>query len=286
MAPPALLALMQEREPLIGPFAERVLLHNLTASAALLAAVLALRWVVRRWMRDTSWPSDEVRLRAHLRVGQISVLALVLGLFVIWAPELRTLALSAVAVAAALVLATKELLMCATGALLRATTGAYDVGDRIELDGTRGDVIRYGLLTTTVLEIGPTHQRTGRAVVLPNSLLLSKPVVNETFTATYVLHSFAVPVARSSDWQAAEQRLQGVAQRVCAEWVTPARRQFEELSREHGLTPPSVEPKVSLQLADEETLRLLVRVPTPHRQKGRVEQEILREFLAGVRAAG
>ena len=125
---------------------------------------------------------------------------------------------------------------------LNATTGAYDVGDRIELDGTRGDVIRYGLLTTTILEIGPTHQRTGRSIVLPNSLLLSKPVVNETFTATYVLHSFAVPMARSADWQATERRLQAVAQRVCAEWIEPARRQLEELSREHGLTPPSVEP--------------------------------------------
>lgn len=280
MPAPAHLALLRDGESLVGAFDERVLLPDLTASAALLAAVLVLRWVARRWMRDAAWPSDEVRLRAHLRVSQLSVLALVLGLFVIWAPELRTLALSAVAVAAALVLATKELLMCATGAILRATTGAYDVGDRIELDGTRGDVIRYGLLTTTVLEIGPTHQRTGRAVVLPNSLLLSKPVVNETFTANYVLHSFAVPMARSADWQAAEQRLQAIAARVCAEWVAPARRQLEELSREHGLTPPSVEPKVSLQLADEDTLRLLVRVPTPHRQKGRVEQEILREFLS------
>jgi hypothetical protein len=89
-------------------------------------------------------------------------------------------------------------------------------------------------------------------------------------------------VARSSDWQGADRRLQAVARRVCGEWIAPARRQREELSREHGLTPPSVEPKVSLQVADEDTLRLLVRVPTPHRQKGRVEQESLREFLAAV----
>lgn len=243
--------------------------------------MLLLRYVARRWMRETTWPSDELRLRAYLRVGQASVLVLLLGLFVIWAPELRTLALSAVAIAAALVLATKELLMCASGALLRATTGAYDVGDRIEVDGLRGDVIRYGLLTTTILEIGPTHQRTGRAVVLPNSLLLSKAVVNETFTDTYVLHTFGVPVAREQGWQQAADRLQQLAQRVCAEWVEPARSQMEALSREHGLTPPNVEPKVSLQLEDTETLRLLVRIPTPHRQKGRVEQEILRAFLGG-----
>jgi len=280
MLPHAPVAALLALEELVGPFDDRLLLRNLTASAALLAAVLLLRTLARRWLRENQLPSDELRMRAHMRVGQVSILALILGLFVIWAPELRTLALSAVAVAAALVLATKELLMCASGALLRTTTGAFDVGDRIEIDGLRGDVIRYGLLTTTILEIGPAQQRTGRAVVLPNSLLLSKPVVNETFTATFVLHTFAVPIAREADWQAAERSLQQAAQRICAEWLEPARRQMEALSREHGLAAPSVEPKVSIQVPDEKTLRLLVRVPTPHRQKGRVEQEILRAFLA------
>jgi len=279
MIAPALLASVEVGQELGAPYEERLLLRSLTASAALLATVLLLRFVARRWLRDSTLPSEEVRMRAHLRVGQLSVLALLLGLFVIWAPELRTLALSAVAIAAAIVLATKELIMCVSGALLRTTTGAYDVGDRIELDGLRGDVIRYGLLTTTVLEIGPTQQRTGRAIFLPNSLLLSRPVINETFTETYVLHTFSVPVARGGDWPGEERRLQQAAQRVCAPWIEPARGQLEQLSREHGLTPPSVEPKVSLQLEDEDTLRLVVRIPTPHRQKARAEQEILRAFL-------
>ena len=51
-------------------------------------------------------------------------------------------------------------------------------------------------LTTTILEIGPeklTHQHTGRAIVVPNSVFLDKHVVNESYTADFVLHVFRLP---------------------------------------------------------------------------------------------
>lgn len=255
-------------------------LKELIASAGLLASVLLLRFVGRRSLERSDWKDDAARARTLQNLNRVALLALVLGLVVIWAPELRTFALSAVALAAALVLATKELIMCLSGAVLRATTGAYDLGDRIELDGLRGDVVRIGLLSTTVLEVGPAHQRTGRAVVVPNSLLLSKPVVNETYTDEFVLHTFVVPMSRDADWRAAERRLLELAVELCAPWRDQARARLERLARDHGLPAPNAEPKVSLQLPDEDSLLLLVRIPVPARQKARVEQEILRRFLA------
>lgn len=258
---------------------ETLPLGSLIASAGLLGSVLLLRFAARRALARSDWKDDAARARALQNVNRVSALALVLGLVVIWAPELRTFAISAVALAAALVLATKELIMCLSGAVLRASTGAYDLGDRIELDGLRGDVVRIGLLSTTVLEVGPSHQRTGRAVVLPNSLLLSKPVVNESYTDEYVLHTFEVPIARSGDWRGAERRLLELALELCTPWQEQVRARLERLARDHGLPAPNSEPKVSLQLPDEDSLVLLVRIPVPARQKARVEQEILRRFL-------
>jgi len=260
--------------------------RNLAASLALLVAVLVLRAVAQRWVRSTPWPSDELRLRWHARIGQGVFLFSLLGLLVIWAPELRAFAFSAAAVAAALVLATKELIMCASGSLLRAAGDVYQIGDRIEIDGLRGDVIRLGILTTTLLEVGPAQQRTGRAIALPNSLLLSKPLVNETFTEEYVLHSFPVPLRAGQDWRAAERLLLAAAAEVCAEHIEAARASMERESSAYGLSPPSVEPRVALQMPAADELRLLVRIPAPARHKGRLEQEILARYLDAMAPAG
>ena len=69
----------------------------------------------------------------------------------------------------AIVLATKEIIMCLSGAIYRASSGTFKVGDRVEIGAFRGDVIDQTLLATTILEIGPgqaIHQHSGRTVTL------------------------------------------------------------------------------------------------------------------------
>jgi len=47
---------------------------------------------------------------------------------------------------------------------------------------------RRHLQSTTILEIDPGHQPTGRTVVLPNSVFLSAKVFNETLHDDLVVH--------------------------------------------------------------------------------------------------
>ncbi|MBL7009454.1 MAG: mechanosensitive ion channel family protein, partial [Planctomycetes bacterium] len=156
---------------------------------------------------------------------------------------------------------------------------SYSVGDRIEIDGMRGDVIRYGLLTTTLLEIGPAHQKTGRTVVFPNSMLLSNRLVNETSTHAYVLHTFVVPVGLDQNWQQAERDLLEIARGHAGHHREAALRHMGDSARRHGLEAPNVEAVVSLQIPEAGKLNLLVRIPAPALEKGRLERLILREFL-------
>jgi len=96
-----------------------------------------------------------------------------------------------VAVAAALVLATKELILCWSGAALRVGGKVYSVGDRIQIAGHRGVVLDHDIFATKLLEIGPgqaAHLYTGRVTVFPNSLLLSNPLVKENPGQEYGLY--------------------------------------------------------------------------------------------------
>ena len=255
--------------------------RNLIATGVLLLASLGLRTLLKRAVERASFASEDMRLRWLVMSRNVSLGVLLLGGTIIWAAEIQSIAISIVAIAAAIVLATKELILCMSGAVLRAGSGAYSLGDRVELAGTRGDVIDISLLSTTLLEVGPGHQRTGRAVTVPNSALLSGAVVNESFMERYVLHVVKVPIdLRQDDWEAADKALLEAGREVCAEYLEPARAFMDALSKKHGLPNLTVAPRVHLALASPNEVHLLLRVPSPVRERGRIEQAILRRYLS------
>jgi len=193
------------------------------------------------------------------------------------------LMVSFIALAVALVIATKELILCLSGAIVRAASKSYAIGDRIEIAGKRGDVVDQDLFTTTLLEIGPgnaSHQYTGRAIVLPNSLLLTNPVINETYTHDYAMHVFFIPLSVSEDWQLAEKILLEAAHVECDPFLEEARIHMKHLEKRQLMDSPTVEPRVTLQIPEAGRVNLLLRIPVPSRRKGRLEQAILRRFLA------
>ncbi len=260
-------------------FTERVILRNTLITVILFVAVVLIRSLAIRSVRRVDWASEQVQLRWTDQIRWASMLFLTFGIVFVWASEIRTLALSVVAIAVALVIATKEFILCISGAALRATSACYSIGDRIEIGGIRGDVVVIGLFTTTILEIGPVHRRTGRAIVFPNSMLMDKPVTNETFTDDFVLHMISVPVGTQMDWKIAERCLVNAANEICAPFLDEARKYMNETAKRHGLPGFSVEPGVSIQVPEAGKLNLLLRVPSRAQEKGLTEQRILRRFL-------
>jgi len=258
-------------------------------SVVLLTVVLALRVVLVRTVLTRQTLPVETRRRWAVNIRNVLALVFVIGLIFIWARQLGTFAVSLVAIAVALVLATKELILCISGTVLRVGVNAYSMGDRIEIGGIRGNVVDQSLLATTVLETGPNHissQYTGRAVVFPNSLLLSSPLINETYMKEYIVHVLTVPLTTDDDWQAAEKILLDIAKVECGPFMDVARLHMKELEGRNWLDAPSVEPRVSVHVPEPGRINLLLRVPTPAHRTSRVEQAILRRFLQTFKLAG
>ncbi|WP_447975497.1 mechanosensitive ion channel family protein [Nitrospira sp. Kam-Ns4a] len=269
-------------------FSERTLIVDGLNSALLLAVILAVRALILRAVHASPGLTVEARRRWVVTIRNITALVFVLGLIFIWGHELSALAVSLVAIAVALVLATKELLLCLSGTVLRLGANAYEIGDRIEIGGIRGNVIDQTALATTVMEIGPGHQSqqyTGRAVIFPNSLLLSQAVINETFTKPYVVQILTVPLTTRDDWQAAEKALLEAARAECTPFMEEARLHMKRLEGRNWLDTPSVDPRVQLHLPEPGRINLLLRFPSPTQGTSRLEQAILRRFLTAYQPA-
>lgn len=257
----------------------RAFAGQIVATASVVIVVLILRSVLARAVRRAGVGAD-VRRRWLVQIRTGTVMLLLFSLVVIWAEELRTVALSLVAVAVAVTIATKELLLCLSGALLRTGGRAFYMGDRIRIAECRGDVVDVGALSTKLLEVDEaTNRRTGRAITIPNSLFLDTPIVNETFAAGYVLTLLKVPVEKKMDWRLAEQALIEAARVECESFLEEAREYMDRASEQEGLDAPIVDPTVSVVMDAPEAVSLMLRYPTTVRQSNRVGQAILRRFL-------
>lgn len=176
-------------------FPESLSTSDALASAALLLVLLAARLIAGRTLRNRENLTDQATRRWTANVRNFLILIAVAGLFLIWAPQLRAFALSLTAVAIAIVVATKELILCLSGAALRTFTRAFSVGDVVEIGTTKGEVLDLNLLAARLSEFDPREgsiSPTGRTIILPYSLLFSSPVKVLSHSENSVPHRFAM----------------------------------------------------------------------------------------------
>lgn len=197
----------------------------------------------------------------------------------IWATKIAGVALSLAAVAGAMLLVSKEFLANALGSAMLAISRPYRVGDFIDMGEARGRVLDTDLMVTKIAETLEGHQLTGRIAVLPNSLLLTRPVKNLTATGAYVVNLLNVAVGSSEDLLSLEKALLRAGGEVCAPWLAEADQHLQHMESIELVDLPSAEPRVLVQLhkADEYTLSL--RYACRPNDRVKVEQEILRRYL-------
>ena len=251
---------------------------RLAATIVVLLAALVARSLLRRVTSRLSWASETQGRRVYVQLRALIVGLGAAAILVIWAAELRSVAISLIAVAVALVVATKELISSAAASMLRASSGTFQIGDRIRIGDLRGDVVDHSLMQTTLLEIGPAHVRTGRTLTVPNSMLLNEPVANETRGNAYVLHSFVVPVTSAQRSEAEEVLLQA-ARTVAEPYIQDAEAVMQERARRYSIPMPVVGPMILPKVASPEQIDLIVRIPARARDVWRAEDEITRAWL-------
>ena len=256
--------------------------RNLIFTVMLITVLVGLRLILSRLLLRHLETAEE-RQRWISGSRNTMVLLLILGLAAIWANAIQSFVLSVVALAAAFVIATKELLLCLSGSFLRTTSGAYTLGDRVHWGGVRGDVIDISLLSTTLLEVGPDsafHMPTGRKIVFPNAKILDTPLFNETQAGKYVVHTMRIPLTSADDLEKAQLVALEAIHEVCQDFLEPARAWMESLEHTHNFVhTPSATPRVYLHIPEPSRVDLLLRFPSPVRRQGRLEQAILRRFL-------
>ena len=167
----------------------------------------------------------------------------------------------------------------------------YRVGDRIQIEEAKGDVIDVGYLDTTLWEFGgpylSTQHPSGRIIKFPNSLVLSKIVYNYSWPLfPYIWNEIKFNVAYDSDLEFIARTMQQVVEEDLGEQMIDRVQIYRELLRQTPVNELEIQerPVVHFRANDNTWLEAIVRYLVHPKESGRVKTRLTKKLLEKLNA--
>jgi small-conductance mechanosensitive channel len=214
-------------------------------------------------------------------VSIIYLVVLVAVVINIWVDNTQNLLVSYGIIAAGLAVALQDLFKNFVGGIIIFVTGIYRVGDRIEIDTKKGDVIDIDILYTTLMEMGEWmsgDQATGRLTIIPNGYILAGSVNNYTKDHDFIWDDISVPITYDSDWKEAVTKILSVVRRETDHVAFQANKELSTLEEKYYLPRRVMEPAVFITLTDN-WINFNIRYVTVVRERRMVRNKLSRLIL-------
>jgi len=184
------------------------LLENQYILKMMETGILAVVISLLAWLTTVIASKKEKRpSEAPIVIKYMALIFFTIGLVFIWLEGIGPVLTAFTIVAAALTIVSKEMILNFLGSFVIFWRELFAIGDRVQVGEHLGDVIDKGLLYFTLLEAGrptSTGHSTGRLIKIPNSLVMTLPVINATRGAGYVWNELRIAITRTSDWERAK----------------------------------------------------------------------------------
>lgn len=194
-------------------FSHNILLNSLSTIVASIVLML-LYFIISAALTRKEHDLKE-KHRTRVRLLYIMSLVFIFFLTQIWVEGFTQLLTVLGLVAAALVITNKESIMNFTGWLIIVWRGLFSEEDLIEIQHYTGYVKSIRVLYFTLLEVDKNFQNviTGRIIRIPNSLVVTNPVIN--FSPAYLIEQqLPIILDRSSDIILAKKKIKEIVDQV------------------------------------------------------------------------
>lgn len=259
-----------------------LLTHKLLLTVIIIILISAVkRLVIHNIRSDVAFLSESQR-KWMSRTKNASFILLIVILFMLWQTEINKFALSVTAIAIAIVVASKEIILCFTGSIQRASSRSFVIGDWIEMGSLCGEVIEHNLVATVIQEIDLHHGQyhfTGKTATFPNSTFFTYPVKNLNFMKRYVYHDFKIVVLEFVNLYPLFPDLLVKIEQHCEDFFEVAKRYNSVIERHAGVDLPGAEPHIHINSSPtgEQNVHIMIFCPTE--RASHLEQLIREDFM-------
>ena len=157
----------------------------------------------------------------------------------------------------------------------------FAVGDRIEIDGFRGDVVDLRIFAFTMMEIGNrvgAEQSSGRLIHVPNGRVFQSPIFNYSQGFGHLWNEIEVLVTFESDWRRAKAILERIVEAEAGTAPADAESQLRRGTARFLIAAGTLTPKVYTWL-DASGVGLTARYLVPIRGRRGSEERVVEALL-------
>lgn len=262
------------------PAWEGMLPRKMVTTLVVLALLLFLRYLALRFVERQDL-SGEQHYRWRKVIGRLATgLGLVL-IASVWLEGSSDLLTYLGLLSAGLAIALRDPLTDLAGWAFIALRKPFSIGDRIEIDTIKGDVVDQRLMTFSMLELGnwiDGEQSTGRVVHIPNARVLQAPLFNATQGFAFVWNEIEVQVTFESDWRKAKTIIERLVDEVAGGVPADAEVAMRQASSRFLLAVGMLTPKIYTSLRDS-GVALTARYLSPARGRRGSEELIVEAML-------
>jgi len=225
---------------------------KLIAAAATVVVLWVGRWLVLRTIHkrfEEAWVGYRARKVATYTTTIIGIIAIAW----IWIDAFNDLPTFLGLVSAGVAIALADVLKNLAGWIYIWSRRPFRVGDRVEVGGTKGDVVDVRLFRFSLMEVGnwvDAEQSTGRLVHVPNGIVFTNQVANYTEGFDFIWQEIPVLVTFESDRARAREIVENAVRDHAPNVEREAGALIRETARNYHIRIGALTPIIYLSVQD------------------------------------
>jgi small-conductance mechanosensitive channel len=217
-----------------------------------LVVILLIIQALRKFLKKRI-PDADTRYKSQKALEVVGYLFIIILSLSYFTGNIRDFTLAIGLFTAGITITLQELVLSLAGSVYIFLVKVYKPGDRIEINGIKGDVIDIDTMYTTMMEIGEwvsSDNYSGRIVKLSNAFVFRGPIYNYSNDFPFIWDEFNLPIRYGSDVDLAKKIIIEIAQNTLSDYVTKSVATWRNVVSKYYIEDAEVAPTLAITLTD------------------------------------
>ena len=218
----------------------------------ILVIVLTIIQIIRRYLKRKI-SNTVIRYKAQKGIEILGYVLLVILAITYFSGSIKDFTIIIGLFTAGLAFTLQELILSIAGSLYIFLVKVYKPGDRIEINGIKGDVIDVDSIYTTMMEIGEwvsSDNYSGRIVKLSNAFVFKGPIYNYSQDFPFIWDEFNLPIRYGSDVELAKSIIIKAASEILSDYVINSKSEWDSIVSKYYIEDAQIDPTLAISLTD------------------------------------
>lgn len=218
----------------------------------ILVIVLSVIQIIRGYLKRKI-SNSVVRYKAQKGIEIFGYVLLIILAITYFSGSIKDFTIIIGLFTAGLAFTLQELILSIAGSLYIFLVKVYKPGDRIEINGIKGDVIDVDSIYTTMMEIGEwvsSDNYSGRIVKLSNAFVFKGPIYNYSKDFPFIWDEFNLPIRYGSDVELAKSIIIKIASETLSEFTINSKDQWKSVVNKYYIEDAQIDPTLAISITD------------------------------------